>query len=219
MEGIPLAKCPLKEVSDQSNYLYLTDKNLIVRINNRQFIYNIDNLISLNWTTKKLLFPIVSGGFIASLSVIAYMNGILHPWLLLFLFISGILLFYYGFAGVPALVLNFSNSQEHYLIKNSTLYLERFVDFVNQYLKQKKIPEYYLKISLKEWENAQHSGYINISKPIKLYEAVPKVDNFVILKLSVEDNNINITYMPSEENKGLIPCVTDNIPLAAIFQL
>ncbi|MGK7389705.1 MAG: hypothetical protein ACNS60_05115 [Candidatus Cyclobacteriaceae bacterium M2_1C_046] len=219
MEGTPLAKCPLKEAQDQHNYLFLTDKNFVVRINNRQFIYDINSLRSISWSTKKLLFPIVAGGIMTSLSVLAYMNGFLHPLLLLFFFITGILSFYYGFAGMPALVLHFNKNQEHYLIKNTTLYLERFTDFVNKYLQQRRLPEYFLRVSAEKWKNAKETGFIRVSEPIRLYETIPEGDDHVILKLKVDSDTTNVTYIPSEENNGLIPCVTDNIPLTAIFQL
>lgn len=219
MEGNPLAKCPLKKPSDERNYLYLTDQYFIVKINGRLFSYDIDSILSLNFGKKNLLFPIVAGGLISSLSILAYISDFIHPWALLLLFISGIFLLFYGFVGTPALILNQKNNQDHYLLKDTTVHLNHFINFVNHYLRFKDIPVYYLIISNQAWQKALQDEYLTVKEPIELFTKLPKGDGQVILKVIMEDKIININYLPDQHNIGLIPCVTKNIPLRAVSKV
>lgn len=217
MQGNPIARCFIK-ANDPNNCLYLTNKFFIVKIKGKAYDYDLEQLRQLSWSNRILLLPVVLGGLLSTLSVFAYMNGLLAPWLLVILFISGILLMYYGFLGAPALVVHLKNAEESYLLFKHSIYLQGFTDFVNSYIFKKEAPEYYIEIDINEWQKIEQQGFLQVDRPRKLLIKPSDAKNKIMLHIDFEQVNGAITYLPDNNNE-LIPHVTENIPLSAVNRI
>jgi hypothetical protein len=215
IKGTPIAICFLTNNKDHNNCLYLTDEYFIIKKKGKIHPYELKALKHLYWAHKQLLLPIVAGGLVASLSVFAYMNDLLHPWVLIFLFLGGVLSMYYGFIGSPALGISLQSHNEHYIIKENTIFLQEFIDFVNLYLTRKEAPCYFIEMDEAEWKEANELGYIKIEGARELLYEYANKTNKILLKIDFHQIKGTITYLQSGNNT-LKPYITENIPLSAI---
>lgn len=215
IKGTPIAKCFIKP-DDPGNCLYLSDEEFVVALNNKYYHYNIEELQSLQWMNKILLLPMVSGGIMVSLSVFAYMNDVLHPWIFMPLLLIGFLLFYYGITGAPALVLTIKQHQEQYLFKKLNNFLPEFTDFINQYIVRRSLPDYFIHVPHAQYMAAKASGVLKISEPLEIFPSPSKTIETVSLHLDMSKFKSSIVYTRVGQNNDLKPFVTEDILLSAI---
>ena len=215
IEGAPIALCFLKN-NDYNNCLYLTDENFTVKMKGKTYSYDLNSIKQLHWTNKQLLLPIILGGLTSSLSVVSYMNNLLHPWFLILLFMSGVLAIYYGFIGSPALEIKLKDQKEFYLIREKNIFLQEFTDFVNLYLIRRETPEYFITVTEDEWEKAKKSGYFVVKEPQELFYENDGEMGRILLKINFQLLNGAITYLPDDESHLLKPYITKDIPVSAV---
>lgn len=215
IRGRPIAKCFLSSSEDHNNCLYLTDDYFIIKRKNKTYPYELKDLKRLFLTQKQLLLPIVAGGFVSSLSAFAYMNNLLHPWVLILLFLGGVMSMYYGFTGFPAIGVSLKNFNEYYLIKDQTVFIKEFIGFVNLYLTRKEAPCYFIELDEAEWEEAKDLGYVKIQGTRELLHEDTERTKKILAKIDFHQIKGAINYLMHNENT-LKPYITENIPLSAI---
>ena len=215
IKGTPIAKCFIKP-DDPGNCLYLSDEEFVVALNNKYYHYNIEDLHSLQWMNKFLLLPMISGGIMVSLSVFAYMNNVLHPWIFMPLLLTGFLLFYYGITGAPALVLTIRQHQDQYLLKKLDNFLPEFTDFINQYIVRRTLPDYYIHVPETQYTAAKTKDVLKVDRPLEIFPFPSKTPGDVSLRLDLSRFKGSILYTRMAQNNDLKPYVTEDIPLSSI---
>lgn len=127
-----IASCHLKEPGDDGNCLLLSTSSLTVIRKGKEKKYALTPLLRLEINHRLLLGPLVGGGLLCSISLIALFTLNEWPMLLLILAMGGLLLIYYGFSGVPVLTLKEDKIRYDIVLSGLNEALPAFVRFFNR---------------------------------------------------------------------------------------
>jgi ABC-type transport system involved in cytochrome bd biosynthesis fused ATPase/permease subunit len=116
-----------------TNYLLLTNKVLYIKTKHKTWgestkIVPLSKIDSIDANFQRLLFPLIIGGIVAPLALVAALLSVIHFWIGMAMTISGLFLIYYGWAGAYQLKINaFQNQQLSYFVDFKTQKLENFI--------------------------------------------------------------------------------------------
>ena len=132
------AICFLKEDGDLRNCAYFTEELLTIIIKGRSHQTAMDQVKRLSLGTRKMLGPIVSGGIVFPLSMVAIFGDFGNSFFMMMIAIASLLLFMYGFGGSPAITINTPAGTHHYFIPRSGHNIEKFIKYFNskEYLEE-----------------------------------------------------------------------------------
>lgn len=223
----PIAKCYLKKGSDEKNACYLTDQRLVI-INNEIFSeFTNDNIRSISIEQKKLLVPIIAGGIGLSLSLLALLNNIYNPYLLLLITFAGVGLMYYGFNGTPAISINYGGKEFNILIRNATTNLSAFVNYTaSQISSGHSMKNNFFKlINIRKWEEISSKKFFfkpgafltfaQMKRLLKTYDH----QNDVVIMIDPLVLSEEIRFKTTVNEKDLIPYIENDIPLDQLAQV
>jgi hypothetical protein len=123
-----LAECRLSE----KETLQLTNKHLCVGSAQRPRTFPLHQLRRLELSFKRLMFPLVLGGIVAPISLVALFNGLTSPLFGVSLAFVGLLLLYYGWLGAYQVRLHFhTQTVAAYFADARTARIEHLVQVAN----------------------------------------------------------------------------------------
>ncbi len=126
-----LAECQLSE----KEAMQLTNKHLHIDLGHRQKALPLDQLQNLELVFKRLMFPLLVGGIVAPISLVALLNGLLTPLIGIGLSSVGLSLLYYGWVGTYQIRVNLKSSTFlAYFADSKTTRIERFIEKINHHL-------------------------------------------------------------------------------------
>ena len=158
MEESNIAFCQLD--SFNKDYIaYLTEHFFILKKGTKEDYYPRSFLRKVSISKKKMLMPLVSGGILASLSLISIIVGIYYPWFVLITLTLGAFLLYYGYRGKEFLIISEEKNENSYLIKDQTDNLKNFLKFVNSELIESSSFLLYHIVSEKDWNDQLESNW------------------------------------------------------------
>ena len=158
MTDTGIAICYLSKENDENNKALLSETELRIVYEGRSDPFPLDQLSSLEFQTLKLWAPVVYGGIAAPLSVASIATGDFNQWLVLFVFCSGVLAFYYGWTGKRSLIVFGRNIKSQYQLNSISENLISFVDYVNGHLNNNHYLRYlYLPVDSQEDNDLQTS--------------------------------------------------------------
>jgi len=117
---------------DNNNRCFLSKNTLFVKYRGKMEHYSLESVSDIQFKHKLILFPLIAGGVIAPLCLLALLNSIGNPWLLLSGMVAGLLMIYYGYEGTPTLSINSKIKEYDFFIKKPTPNLLAFVKYVRQ---------------------------------------------------------------------------------------
>lgn len=125
---------------DNDNKIYISADQLLVIRKQKRRTFLLSELAALKTETKKMLFPLITGGILTPFSFLSFFVNLSLPWLHLISILGGMLLFYLGWTGKTVLTLAFKNGEElNFYLPSISKNLEAFIDFANFSLRQHSI--------------------------------------------------------------------------------
>jgi len=121
----------LKEEGNDAHKITLSDQRLIVVKSNKSHKFTRDEVKKLEINHRILLLPIIGGGIIASLSLLAIFEAYQSVFFLLTIFMTSLLLFYYGWQGELVVTIITRIKDFDFKIAGKTDNLEAFINFTN----------------------------------------------------------------------------------------
>jgi hypothetical protein len=123
-----LAECRLSE----KETLQLTNKHLRMNDGQHPKTWPLHQLRELELTFRRLMFPLLTGGIVAPISLVALLNSLLTPLIGIGLALVGLSLLYYGWVGTYQVRIHFkSPTSVAYFADTKTDRIERFVTKAN----------------------------------------------------------------------------------------
>lgn len=128
MEPI-IFSCFLKKEGDQKNKIFVTSDKLIIVFKGKIQAFYRSNILKLNLAKKKLIIPLIVGGIVTSLSMLAMSMGWYDRQLNLFVTLLFFGVLYYGFIGKEALEIHEKGNTNVYLLGSNLEYVRKFMQF------------------------------------------------------------------------------------------
>jgi hypothetical protein len=126
-----LAECQLSG----KEAMQLTNKHLHIDLGHRQKALPLNQLQNLELVFKRLMFPLLVGGIVAPISLVALLNGLLAPLIGIGLSSVGLSLLYYGWVGTYQIRINLKSATFlAYFADSKTAQIERFIEKINRRL-------------------------------------------------------------------------------------
>ena len=163
-----IAICYLQKAGDERNKCFFNETELFVITHGREFRIYLELINNITYKNKSLLLPIVAGGLVTSLGLLAWFQNIYFTPYLLFAILGGILLFYFGINGLPALVIQSGNNESHFLLWKRTVNLDVFISYISHYINStEKSPNektFLIPLNTEQVYNLKELGKIKLSK-------------------------------------------------------
>ncbi|MFP4090307.1 MAG: DUF952 domain-containing protein [Cyclobacteriaceae bacterium] len=167
-----IALAYLRRAGDQKNKCMLTSERLMLVYKGHFYSFDRPHIKAIYFSRRRLLLPLVSGGIIAPLSLLAIFLNLYNLLPLLFIFFIGLLLFYLGVQQHPVLTVKDSVKEHDFFLEEITPNLKAFVSFARQVIFSGH-SLLYLPIRAEEWEKKadhdeiltyelQQQGYIRL---------------------------------------------------------
>lgn len=116
----------------ESNKMQLTENELFIVQEHRTRKYLLKNLNRIDLNFTRLALPIVLGGIMCPLSILALYNYIIGLWIGVLMSLASALLFYYGWVGTYQVALELRNIKINFLTDQTSPLLEYFINTTNQ---------------------------------------------------------------------------------------
>jgi len=126
------ARVFLQQEGDQKSMALLSDSGLLVIFKGKRHLFQTDKIKQLKAEDKRLLFPLIVGGILAPFAFLSFFVHPMQPWIHLISIITGLVLFYIGWIGKPAMVIMLKNKEEViFYLSSISMNLQAFMDFAN----------------------------------------------------------------------------------------
>ena len=190
--------------------MYITRKG-------KQYAFELDQVTKVAFKQKKLLFPLILGGVIGSLFLIAGFNFLINIWLALIVGLAGLLLFYYGWTGSLTIAVHTKVKEYDIFINEATTPLKAFVTMLNEYfvLGKNKNIQYYLSVTKEVWDEASKRGYISPpSNGLRLHTDKSMTGQDMIFTIDPVQIPNAINYHLDPSSGEVIPFIFGQIDIA-----
>ncbi|MEM9671581.1 MAG: DUF952 domain-containing protein [Bacteroidota bacterium] len=215
----PIAIYYLLEEGDDRNRCWLTQEYFFVQQRGKLRRFDLRRIQYLAVEQRRWWFPVVAGGILAPLSLLAILLNLYNPWWLISLLVGSMLLWYWGATRHEVLSIHQSHHRQDIALTIVTPNLRAFVNFVNRFLRQGLLP-LYVKAEPQAWQEAQQSGsyrpaVLRENGFITAYSAEQAKSSGIWLSI----DPLKVTTPIRYENEGdqLVPRIYGSIPLEAII--
>ncbi len=152
-----IAFCYLERADDAKNRCLLTQQQLVVIYRGKTHAFALDQVKTINFSQRRWLLPLLSGGIVAPFMLIAIFLNLYDPWPLFVVFVLASLAFYIGWSLHPALTIRDSTKDHDFFLHDISSNLRAFVGFANRYRLQQHATVYHIARA-QDWELAQQTG-------------------------------------------------------------
>jgi len=129
------AVCQLTNKKDARNQCVLTRDKLLIRRKGRDHNFPVEKVDSVSTGRRKLLLPIITGGILTPLALLAIFNNYLSTNLTLPTFFAGLFLLYYGFSGAASIIITTNGNEKYVFLHAISENLQKFITFSNALIK------------------------------------------------------------------------------------
>lgn len=170
----------------------------------RHKVFEMEQISDLSFNHRKLMLPLILGGTVACLSLVAIFKAYYDPWLMLSLFTLGTLSAYFGYKGRWVLTVEEHKSYTDFFLKSITPNLKAFVAYANTFTGRQPKGILYLPLTFARWKAAQESELFKPDIAARLFfrhelNSIP-AKNWVILPIPTLQDGIMISWKTIEEN-------------------
>ncbi|MDA0193769.1 MAG: hypothetical protein O2887_01110 [Bacteroidetes bacterium] len=130
MESI--AKCYLGKLNDDSNMCVLHQDRLVIIKNGRVTIFPLEEGLSFQVDHKKWMLPLISGGILGSLTLVAIFKSLYHPWYSLFSLLIASFLLFIGIDGSHVLIVKVDKVATNFPIASDSQDIRKFIAQVKE---------------------------------------------------------------------------------------
>ncbi|WKN41610.1 DUF952 domain-containing protein [Tunicatimonas pelagia] len=153
-----IAICYLLQENDEQNRLWLTEEHFYVQVRGKLRRFDIERIQRVAIENRRWWFPVVAGGILAPLSLLAILLNLYNPWWLISLLVGSMLLWYWGATQHQVLAIHQHHHRQDIALTLVSQNLREFIKFTNRFLRQ-GLPTLYVKEDPKAWQEAQQTGY------------------------------------------------------------
>ncbi|EMR01584.1 hypothetical protein [Cesiribacter andamanensis] len=159
-----IAYAYLSREGDHRNVLQLTEGALHIVYRGRNRAFSLAYIQQLALEHRKLWLPLIGGGILASLCLLALFQTFSMPFRLLSGVMAGLLLIWWGYRGSMALVVYEQRHHTDFLLPAQNKGLALFVAFANRLIRRYPEPleQYCLPLSAVEWQQLQQEGVLEL---------------------------------------------------------
>ncbi|MEM9831644.1 MAG: DUF952 domain-containing protein [Bacteroidota bacterium] len=154
----PIAICYLLQENDNRNRVWLTERHFYVQVKGKIRRFDLERIQRVAVGKRRWWFPVVAGGILAPLSLLAIVLNLYNPWWLISLLVGSMLLWYWGATQHQVLSIHQHHHRQDIPLTMVSPNLRAFIRFTNRFLRQGLAP-LYLKVESKAWQEAQQQGY------------------------------------------------------------
>lgn len=199
-----IASSYLQEKGNENNKIWFNLDLLQLLYRGRHKVFEMEQISALSFNHRKLMLPLILGGTVACLSLVAIFKAYYDPWLMLSLFTMGSLSAYFGYKGKWVLTVEEQNSYTDFFLKSITPNLRAFVAYANTFTGRQPKGILYLPLSFARWKAAQESELFKPDIAARLFfrhelNSIP-AKNWVILPIPTLQDGIMISWKTIEEN-------------------
>lgn len=148
----------------------LSPTHLTVKLGKKQQVFDLQTIRSFSLDRKKKLIPLIVGGIISSLSLLAMVLQLVS-FNLIALLCAGLLLFYYGFTEYVVISISTDNSEASYWLnhKQKATDIRPLAGFVEYFVKFKQFPPIYTSIQPNNLSQYVHRERSPVKNPGALH--------------------------------------------------
>lgn len=150
----PIAVYYLREEGDDQNRLWLTKEHLYVITKGKLRRFDLERIKQLSVEERRWWFPVVAGGILAPLSLLAILLNLYNPWWLISLLVGSLLLWYWGATQHEVLAIHQHHHRQDVPLPIVSQNLREFIRFANRYLRQGTLP-FYIEAEPNAWQVVQ----------------------------------------------------------------
>ncbi len=132
MESI--TKCYLGKLNDESNKCVLYQDQLVIIKNGRENVFPLEEGLTFQFDHKKWMLPLISGGILGSLTLVAIFKGLYYPWYSLFSLIIASILLFIGVEGSHVLIVKAGSVAINFPIRSDSQDIIKFIARVKEKL-------------------------------------------------------------------------------------
>ncbi len=217
-----IAICSISKADDEQNKCALTHDHLYITRKSKQYGFELDQITQTSFKQKKLLLPLVLGGVVGSLFLIAGFNFLVNIWVAMIVGLAGMLLFYYGWVGSHAIVIHTKIKEYDIFIDQVTTPLEAFFAMVNEYfiLGKNKHLQYYLPLTKDAWQKASEIGHVAApASGLRLYTDSNIVSQEMVFTINPTEAPNQISYQVEQSSNALVPYIFGQVDVKHIHLL
>jgi hypothetical protein len=195
-EGEPVhALCYLSEEGDLKNRAFLTEQSVILCRKGRIYRYERMAIKSVSLRQRIYLIPVIAGGIMTPLAIVALINDMGSLWILLILILSGMFLLYYGIVGGPAFTISTSVKEYDVFLSFISPPLRSFVRYINWQL-MKQDDKLYMQVPLEFWKKIQQEGTVPSGTKVYLHQReLRQQSGLKILAINAHSQEIKLNFM------------------------
>ena len=216
----PLAICYLHAINDNKNVCYLYTDHLTITRKGKTQHYDRESIVEINTKHKKLLFPLVVGGIMATFFLISAFNFSINIWVSLSLSCIGFISFYLGWQGTSTLSIKTHVKEYDFFLHQITKPLYYFVQFIKEYIINNRSVEiyFYLPYSVENWNLAVEKGELSLHQKTYLYSSDQiKLHNIKsFLKIDADKLKSQIMIDTEHNSLSIAPYLENSINIAAL---
>ena len=210
-----LAICYIEKNKDEQNKCSLSNEHLYIKRKGKAYSFELEQVISLVFKQKRLLFPLVVGGIVGSLFLIAGFNFLINIWVAMIVGLAGMLVFYYGYVGSKTLTISTKLKEYDIFINDPTPPLEGFVSLVNEHftLGKSKNITHYLPLLEATWQIAMKNGDIDTpANGLRLFSTPYESEGRMVLINPLDVSN-EINYILEASSNKVVPYIFGKIDI------
>ncbi len=162
-----MARAYLIRQGDAENQAMLSENSLQIKHRGKSRAFSLQYVQRLALEHRKLWLPLIGGGIVASLCLLALLHTFTMPYRLLTGAAIGLLGVWWGYRGSMALVVYEQRHHSDFLIARTEASLPVFIAFANRYIRRYPQPleQYCVRLSLEEWQQLNLQGSLALNKP------------------------------------------------------
>ena len=134
-----LALCYLHAVNDEFNKCLLTNERLIVVYGEKYHYFQLDHVTNITFQIRRSMAPLLMGGIVAPLSLLAIFKNVFDPWLVMIVFFLSLYSFYFGWLGHTALSVEEGKTFHDFILKSTSSNLRAFVEFTLKFIRKNRL--------------------------------------------------------------------------------
>ena len=161
----PVAVCYLHRADDKHNRCWLTAKHLVVVFRGRKHAFELGHIQRIALEQRRAWLPLIIGGIVAPLSLIALLLNLYDPWVLLYIFLPSLLLLYLGWLPYSVMAVHDAVKPHDFRLPSVSSNLRAFIRFANRMALTGNNHIYHVARA-EAWAQAQSSGtYVPATLP------------------------------------------------------
>lgn len=190
VEGAPvIARCPLGSRDEA----FLTTESFVIRSGNKtRGNFSSDTIRGIRIRHRILWLPLVLGGIITPLALVALVKTFGAFWFLMLTVLAGLFLLYYGYSGSDAVTVTTNVQEYDFFINQVSPHLKAFVAFSQSQLRRSD-PNIYISLNKTRYAGFLQSGEIPVGEEVYLSrDQVPPGER--ILAINARDNPVALHF-------------------------